>query len=296
MWGREAYRLWAPERSPWSLWAKPTLFVQSNANISTALAAPPQPAIELVVPTVVTSLDQNGNRTFSSSLQPQPAQPAMPALEPTMALAEEKLRNVPKADGSSLLICELRGYQSAQAAVLLAKRGWRPVPLFNGTWDTNSEVQMRELLVQMTEATDALQGIAIPDDAPPVFLLDTGRKGQRTSPPPGTFDNRWMVFPQDFPSGNLLRSRGFKTALVLSNGVTLDEDLRHVLCRWQEAEIKIQVDDLNTTAGPADYTLTEPSGFRSVFYNVLAMFGFYRNSAGGFGGRVPVPSQGGGYG
>lgn len=294
MWGREAYRLWAPERSPWSLWAKPTLFAQESLASGGRAFAPDSPAspqlqaIELVTGPVVTGIDQFG--------KPEMSQPVPPAAEPTNPLTEEMLRNVPKPDGSTLLIAELRGYQSAQAAVLLARRGWRPVPLFNGTWDTNAEVQMKELVSQLILATDALQGIAIPDNAPPVFLLDTGRKGQRTSPPPGTFDNRWMVFPQDFPSGNMLREQGIKTAIVLSNGTTLEEDLRHVLCRWQEAEIKIQVDDLNTTAGPADYTLTEPSGFRSVFYNVLAMFGFYRNSAGGFGGRVPVPSQGGGYG
>jgi hypothetical protein len=292
--GREAYRLWAPELSPWSLWAKPTLFAQESLAAGSRAFAPdmppsPQPqAIELVSGPVVTGIDPTGKPILSQPVPPQP--------EPTNPLTEEMLRNAPKPDGSTLLIAELRGYQSAQAAVLLAKRGWRPVPLFNGTWDTNAEVQMRELVTQLMLATDALQGIAIPENAPPVFLLDSGRKGQRTSPPPGTFDNRWMVLPQDFPSGNLLRSRGFKTAIVLGNGTTLEEDLRHVLCRWQEAEIKIQVDDLNTTAGPADYTLTEPSGFRSVFYNVLAMFGFYRNSAGGFGGRVPVPSQGGGYG
>lgn len=293
MWGREAYRLWAPERSPWSLWAKPTLFAQESLASGGRAFAPdmpasPQPAIELITGPVVTGIDQFGKPILS--------QPVSPPAETTNPLTEEMLRNVPKSDGTTLLIAELRGYQSAQAAVLLAKRGWRPVPLFNGTWDTNAEVQMKELVSQLMLATDTLQGIAIPDNAPPVFLLDYGRKGQRTSPPPGTFDNRWMVFPQDFPSGNMLRSHGFKTALVLSNGVTLEEDLRHVLCRWQEAEIKIQVDDLNSSAGPADYTLTEPSGFRSVFYNVLAMFGFYRNSAGGFGGRVPVPSQGGGYG
>ena len=294
MWGREAYRLWAPERSPWSLWAKPTLFAQSSLASGSAVFAPDMPptlqpqAIELVTGPVVSGIDSSGKPILSQPVAPQP--------EPTNPLTEEMLRNVPKPDGSTLLICELRGYQSAQAAVILAKRGWRPVPLFNGTWDTNAEVQMRELVTQLALATDELQRIAIPDLAPPVFLLDSGRKGQRSSPPPGTFDNRWMVLPQDFPSGNMLRAQGVKTAIVLSNGMTLEEDLRHVLCRWQEAEIKIQVDDVNTQAGPADYTLTEPNMFRSVFYNVLAMFGFYRHSAGGFGGRVPVPSQGGGYG
>ena len=42
--------------------------------------------------------------------------------------------------------------------------------------------------------------------APPAFLLDSDRM-KAPAPDPGRFDNRWLVFPQDFPSAAFLRSR-----------------------------------------------------------------------------------------
>ena len=73
-------------------------------------------------------------------------------------------------------------------------------------------------------------------------------------PGPGTFDNRWVVFPQDFPSAAFLRSRGVAEVLLIQAGAQPQEDLAHVLLRWQQG-------------GP-------------------------RNNAGGFGAVIPVRSGG----
>ena len=90
-------------------------------------------------------------------------------------------------------------------------------------------------------------------EAPPAFLLDSRRFPRGKAASPGQFDNRWMVFPQDFPSGKLLLSRGLRRAVVVREGPLMD-DLAHVLRRWQEAGVRIE-----------EKVATEPGGARTVF-------------------------------
>lgn len=289
MWGREAYARWAPAGCPWSPWVKPTLFAQDPSQFD--LATSSITSAELPI-TPASALTQ-----FASSTVPA-EQPAV------IPLREDQLEYIPRADGKTLIVAELPGVNSVQLATMLAMDSrfavdrWRPVPLFNATHDTKAEVPQVPIIRAMMAATDELAFASIPLNAPPVFLLDAGRKGRRGSPPPGTFDNRSIVFPQDFPSGNLLLSMGIENALVLVNGsTTLSDDLAHVLRRWQEAGIRMTHDNIDTSDPPEIFDVPRPSGFRNLMYRALASMGLQRNSAGGFGARVPVPSQGGhGYG
>ena len=294
MWGRDAYARWAPEQGPWSLWAKPTLFAQVTGNVETLDA----PAFGTKLPTAPPPGGWDG--AAKPNVPGSPLELFVASMAPTgqpafTSVREDQLVHMPPADGKTLIISELPGLNSVELALMLARRGWRPVPLFNGTHDSNAEIKQGDLIKAMTAATDELGRIDIPLEAPPVFLLDAGRRGRRSSPPPGTFDNRWIVFPQDFPSGNLLLSRGYENALiVMNNGITLADDLTHVLRRWQEAGMTISHDNIDTSSPPQVFDVPTPSRFRNLFYRVLAAMGMHRNSAGGFGSRVPVPSQGGG--
>src|SRR5438045_2558006 len=57
----------------------------------------------------------------------------------------------------------------------------------------------------------------------------------------GTFDNRWMVFPQDFPSARFLVGQGIRHALLVQKDrAEPQDDLAHSLLRWQEGGIKVQ--------------------------------------------------------
>ena len=58
-------------------------------------------------------------------------------------------------------------------------------------------------------------------------------------PSPGKFDNRWVVFPQDFPSATFLRSRGVADVLLIHSGKSVQEDLAHVLLRWQQGGLRM---------------------------------------------------------
>ena len=113
-------------------------------------------------------------------------------------------------------------------------------------------------------------------------------------PSPGKFDNRWVVFPQDFPSATFLRSRGVADVLLIHAGGRVQEDLAHVLLRWQQGGLRI------LSASPSDIstrelTVTPPSWFRRAWYRAITAARLRRNNAGGFGAVIPVRSGGGGH-
>jgi hypothetical protein len=111
-------------------------------------------------------------------------------------------------------------------------------------------------------------------------------------PSPGQFDNRWAVFPQDFPSATFLLSRGIQRVVLLQDDqepASLD-DLVHVLLRWQKAGIEVLRQGLSHGAAgtPQPLAMRRPLSFRGIFYRALAASGLRRNSAGGFGSIVPL--------
>lgn len=257
MWGREAFRIWAPDAADWSQWAKPTLFAQ-------------QPAVS--VGDGEAAWQDRGRAVVDT----WPLEHRLPDFDPALAI-----------------VVDMPGLSSVKAAWHLALRGWRPVPLFNATLGPKPEVPQEELLHGLQLMTAGLAELNLSEAAPPAFLLDARRKGSGKPPAPGAFDNRWLVFPQDFPSSTRLLSAGLSQVLVITLGPEpLADDLCHVLRRWQEGGLGILRDDLQETQRPQPVTVPRPSRFRNLFYVALAMFGLYRNSAGGFGSIVPTPGSG----
>lgn len=198
------------------------------------------------------------------------------------------------------VIVDLPGAESLKAGYVLANEGHRPVPLYNTTSGTGQRllvsedvvINVTDLVLRLALMPPKFVVAAIERSGPPAFLLD--RRRLKGGPAPGTYDNRWMVFPQDFPSANFLKSRGIKQAVVLQDGGTQPEDdLRHVLLRWQEAAIRILVKDTTSWSGPTPIEVRRPSRFRWAIYRALAIMGLRRSSAGGFGAVVPLPGQGG---
>lgn len=183
------------------------------------------------------------------------------------------------------VVLDLPGAKSFRYGVELAEtRGYRPVPVINaspGPWDA-SVVDMRELVGALYEATEKLEALRLEDDAPPVFLLDDARLHGTRPAEEGTFDNRWMVFPQDFPSAAFLRKQGVEDVLLVQEvRGQPQEDLAHVLRRWQEAGVRIRGRD------GAVMEVKRPSGYRAAWYRAMAILGLRRNRAGGFGSFVP---------
>jgi hypothetical protein len=249
----QCFDRWAPPTSRWSAWAKPVLFATGRPS-----------------------------RTAGPATTPPP-------------LADAKTLPAPDKAGRTALILDLPATQCVAYALAAARRGYQPVPLFNTTPGVpNPALNLQPLVDALATASDQLATIAIPADAPPAFMLDTHRlgKGRYATPRPGDYDNRWILFPQDVPSGRLLRAHGITRAVV----VQADQraplyDLIYLLRAWHRDGLAVDVLCLNGT----QLTIRLKSG---LFERIGAWFellftDLHRNSAGGFGSRVPFPSSGG---
>lgn len=200
-------------------------------------------------------------------------------------------------DSASVVIVDLPGEESVQAGVQLAERGFCPVPLFNGTSGPSAVIDVGPITRALVAGATALKLRAIAPGAAPAFLLDSRRRGEGVLLKPGVYDNRWVTLPQDFPSGALLVSRGFRTATLLQRGsLPVPPDLAHVLRRWQEQGIALRKVDVVTGQMTDGVTIPKPSGFRLAWYAMVALLGLRRSNVGGFGSAVPEQTSGGGFG
>jgi hypothetical protein len=271
----DVFMVWAPPHAPWSSWVKPILFayVRGRAGEPTDMQLPPPPDW------------------------------------------------TPPANGETAFVLDLSGPEGVWLALALAATGYRPVPLYNAcpspvvsstvpattvempnpqlVMTSSVAVDVWAIIDAIEDATWPLAKRALPIDAPPAFLLDASRRvgSGPYAPTPGSFDNRSISLPTDFPSGTLLLSRGIRRIiLVQQNTLDPQEDLTHTLLRWQQAGLRIEAVALHGAPQPTAITVAKPSLFRRAWYRTLATFKFIRNPLGGFGGRVPEPSSSGGAG
>lgn len=206
MTGRELFEVWAPPESIWSQWVSPALFAQIECRQTTQEADPrgPEPA------------------WYEAVASPEAA-----------------------------VIVDLPGAESIRLALTLAERGYRPVPIINASPgpfvpysglipQSAVALDMSSLVKEICRGTPRLQGVGLATNAPPAFILDALRLKGTKPLADDMFDNRWMVFPQDFPSARLLAEKGItRVILVQTQKASPSEDLSHVLLRWQEAGMEI---------------------------------------------------------
>lgn len=213
----------------------------------------------------------------------------------TLTWETAELARIPSATGVALVV-EAPGPNAVRLGVGLARIGYRPVPLFNATTGPSQVLDIEPIARRLIEGVPLLEELHLPPSAPPAFLLDAERLRPKTLPIPGKFDNRWVTLPQDFPSGTLLLSRGISQAMVLQYGhAPLQDDLAHVLRRWQDAGVRMSLADLNGPSDAEPLQVQRPSLFRLAWYRVAAMIDLRRADVGGFGGAVPQETSGGGY-
>ncbi|MCB9596865.1 MAG: hypothetical protein H6719_29350 [Sandaracinaceae bacterium] len=261
-----AYARWAPEASPWSPWVKPVIFTELRGD-------PPLPAgLDRVEPTwapdpMVERLDDD-----DAGYRDAPTRERVAARE------------------RFALVVDLPGRASAVEGLALIARGYRPIPLYNGVAKGRMGYRATDIAEALAGGTRLLGPKALPDDAPPAFLLDRERMNGR--PMPGEFDARWMVFRQDFPSATKLRAHGVRGVVVRSPEGALAEDLTHVLFDWHRAGLGIQASFRGEP--PTAFEPQRPPAYRSLIRRAQVLMGLRRSAGGGFGGLIPLPSSGGG--
>jgi len=215
--------------------------------------------------------------------------------------------------GDLAIVVDLPGGDAIRLGLALAFRGFRPVPVIDGspgpfpivasypdTADTVPQnrlhtiaVDMRELLRGLCSGAVLLKELTIPADARPVFLLDAARMAEGREIGPEMFDNRWKTLPQDFPSGRMLLETGIRRVLLVQQVIGQPkEDLAHVLLRWQEAGISIYCATRADQVAMEPLQVSKPRNFRSLWYRALALLGLRRGAGGGFGAWPPESKSG----
>jgi hypothetical protein len=222
--------------------------------------------------------------TYLKSLTRSPM-PSIPDLDFT---------GIPDAYSGTAIVVNLPGGHSVLTGVAFAQRGFRPVPLFNSSDGNDAVLKVDDIVTLLDAAASTMETIHLASDAPPAFLIDSQRA--TGVPLPGQFDNRWVVFPQDFPSATFLRSENINRVIVFSKKDTpLGNDLLEVLMLWHKGKLEILSKDPFDSEPPQPVSLGTIRRWRMwSALALVALFGVKRNFAGGFGAVIPTPSTGGG--
>ena len=136
---------------------------------------------------------------------------------------------------------DLPNHFSLLEGLTLAKLGYRPIPLFNGTdapKNTMSLVNNDEIKQTLVWGSLLLQDLKIEDDAPPVFLLDSNRL-IRHKMDIGVYDNSWDIYIQDVPSASYLLAHGISKIIVRSEKI--NRDLMIILYEYQKKGLIISL-------------------------------------------------------
>lgn len=155
-------------------------------------------------------------------------------------LMKNDIRYTKKASKNTAIIVDLPGYESVEEAIELAKIGYRPIPIYNGTnaqegvFETSDNTSIEIALIK---GAIELEKIKLLDDAPPAFLLDTNRMN-RYKMNVGVFDNSWDVYNQDMPTAKYLKANGIKRIIVRADN-KIQKDLNKILYKYQLEKIDI---------------------------------------------------------
>lgn len=149
------------------------------------------------------------------------------------------LSDLNKGDTSTAIIVDMPGAKSVEIGILLAKFGYRPIPIYNGTMaqkGARATTDNESILSALVWGASILSNIEIKDDAPPVFLTDTNRM-QRHKLDYSVFDNSWDVYHQDLPSEEYFLENGITKIVVISN--KLQKDLKKIFAEHPKKKIQI---------------------------------------------------------
>ncbi len=139
---------------------------------------------------------------------------------------------------NTAIIIDINGIDSIKEGIELAKIGYRPIPIFNGTSSNNALSTTNNKVIEPLLIWGALElkKIKLKDNALPVFLLDDNRLN-RYKINRGIFDNSWDVYYQDLPSSKYFLNNNIDKILVRANKI--NKDLNKILYDYQNNNIKI---------------------------------------------------------
>lgn len=137
------------------------------------------------------------------------------------------------------IVVDLPGADSVTEGIALARYGFRPIPIFNGTVEqqgARATVDNQTVGTALVWGALELSKIDIKDDALPAFLLDSNRMN-RFKMEVSLFDNSWDVYPQDLPSAEYFLDNRIHKVIVIGEAVS--KDLKKILYDFQKKKIGI---------------------------------------------------------
>lgn len=140
---------------------------------------------------------------------------------------------------NTAVIVDLPGIESVEEGLALAKLGFRPIPIFNGTAEQSgarATVDNQSACIALILGVNELTNLEIKEDAYPAFLTDRNRL-QRYKMDVSVFDNSWDVYPQDLPTAEYLLNNDIKKLVVVGRDVA--KDLKKILYDYQKKGIEI---------------------------------------------------------
>ena len=143
----------------------------------------------------------------------------------------------PRAD--TAVIIDLPGYDSVTEGLALARLGFRPIPLYNGTTEQDGAMALVDnhpIESALRWGASQLETMEIAINAPPTFLLDSNRM-HRFKMNVSIFDNSWDLYDQDIPSVEYFLSNGVDKIVVRAEKV--HEDVVKILYKFQKKGITV---------------------------------------------------------
>jgi len=190
------------------------------------------------------------------------------------------------------VILDLPGPRSVEAAAWLIESVLcQPVCTFDNWPHARGVLKPEETLAELLRWASTVASVRprITAEAPPLWVCDRGRLGERPGRP-GEFDNRYFLDDSVLPSPKLLARHGIERVIyVVQQGSDVPlADLESCFSDLLTAGIPVLRQVLaNPEEGPR--ALSSPPSPRPP-----PRSGFRRSSAGGFGTHVPEPSSGSG--
>ncbi len=142
---------------------------------------------------------------------------------------------------NSAIIVDLPGTESVAMGIALAKRGIRPIPVYNGTIEqqgARATVDNHSICSALVWGAHELKNISLANDAIPAFLTDSNRMN-RYKMEEGLFDNSWDIYPQDLPSADYFISNHIKKIIMITD--IISKDINKILYNYQDKGMEILI-------------------------------------------------------
>lgn len=122
------------------------------------------------------------------------------------------------------IFVDLPGKESIELSIDLAYKGYRPIPIFNGTDEQpGSQATTNTYLIEscLINGSEKLKNIKLDNNANPAFLLDSYRTN-RYRAKESIFDNSWDLYKQDIPSAEYFKQNGITKIIIVGDAIQRD--------------------------------------------------------------------------